>query len=71
MLIIDCFKYKFHVPKDEKELEGMVKEHFADIFGENSARSVLHILLLSVKAKPVSKIVKANLFFSLCELSIV
>jgi predicted transport protein len=36
MLIIDGVKYNLYVPRDEKELETMVKEHFADIFGENS-----------------------------------
>lgn len=36
LLIIDGVKYKLHVPKDEKELEEIAKEHFADIFGENS-----------------------------------
>jgi len=36
MLIIDGVKYNLHIPKDEKELEGMVKEHFTDIFGECS-----------------------------------
>lgn len=36
MLIVDGVKYNLYVPKDEKEFEMMVKEHFADIFGENS-----------------------------------
>jgi hypothetical protein len=36
LLIIDGVKYKPHFPRDEKELEEMVKEHFADIFGEDS-----------------------------------
>jgi len=36
VLITDGVKYNLYVPKDEKELEIMVKEHFADIFGENS-----------------------------------
>ena len=36
MLIIDGVKYNLHIPKDEKELEGMVKEHFTDIFSECS-----------------------------------
>lgn len=36
MLIVDGVKYNLHVPKDEKEFEGLVKEHFSEIFGINS-----------------------------------
>jgi len=36
LLIIDGVKYELHSPKDERELEEIVKEHFTDIFGENS-----------------------------------
>jgi predicted transport protein len=36
LLVVDNIKYHLFVPKDEKELEMMVKEHFSDIFGENS-----------------------------------
>jgi hypothetical protein len=36
MLIIDGVKYSLYVPKDEKEFEGLVKEHFSEIFGKDS-----------------------------------
>ncbi len=36
MLIIDGVKYNLHDPKDEIEFEGLVKEHYSEIFGENS-----------------------------------
>ncbi len=36
MPIIDGVKYNLHIPKDEKEFEGLVKEHYSEIFGENS-----------------------------------
>lgn len=36
MLIVDGVRYELHSPKDEKELEEIVKEHFSDIFGEDS-----------------------------------
>ena len=36
MILIDGVKYKLWVPENEKQLEEMVKEHFNDIFGENS-----------------------------------
>jgi len=34
MLIIDGVKYNLWIPREEKQLEKMVKEHFKEIFGE-------------------------------------
>ncbi len=34
MLIVDGIKYKPYVPRDEKELESLAKEHFSEIFGK-------------------------------------
>jgi predicted transport protein len=36
VLVIDGVKYNLWVPKEEKELEEIVKEHSKDIFGNNS-----------------------------------
>lgn len=36
MLIIDGVKYNLWVPKEEKQLEEMVKEHAKEIFGKES-----------------------------------
>jgi len=36
LLIVDGVKYTLYVPKDEKEFEGLVKEHFSEIFGKDS-----------------------------------
>lgn len=36
MLLIDGVKYNLIIPKDEKQLEEMVKEHYKEIFGKDS-----------------------------------
>lgn len=36
MLLIDGVKYKLWIPKDEKQIEELVKKHSSLIFGENS-----------------------------------
>jgi predicted transport protein len=49
MLIIDAIKYRLWTPKDEeKEFHPMIKEHYKEIFGENS-------IYFDVKHKLMSK----------------